>query len=174
MDQLSDSRLGAPRIANTTPQQTSAIVSKSATDRLVQVVLRASLQSVDFKNAQGLAKAGNVGFGTMRHWCRLARIPGRAFVRFARGFWATSHALRTQWTPIESVDCLEIESGSVLDPTLPAGTTIEKYCVGQTHLPTSHPVVKGCLTRSLLADSSVDVLGGLNGRTARRPAVPSS
>lgn len=143
LDQLPDS---PQSIANTNHEPTSSISSTAATGRLAQVVLRASSQPVDFKHGRGLAKTANTGYGTMRHWCRIARVPGRAFVKFTRGFWATRRAQDTGRVPFELLDCLERETGAkILDPGLPAGTTIEGYCARQTHLPTSHPLVAACL-----------------------------
>jgi DNA-binding response OmpR family regulator len=159
LDQVSDSSqrkidfLGP----NTNRKPPSSFAFLAATDRLAEVVLRASLQSVDFKNAQGLAKAVNVGYGTMRHWCRNADISGRAFVRFARGFWATRHALRAVRPPIEILDCLEIETSErILDTTARLETVVEAYCTHQKHLPASHPVVLACLTQLLRSDPSTD------------------
>ncbi len=177
LDQVSESsqRMVNSLSADTNHQLTSPIASMSATGRLAQAVLRASLQSTDFKNGPGLAKTVNVGYGTMRHWCHLARIPGRAFVRFARGFWATRHALRTGRSPIEILDCLELESSrNILNPTLPPGTTVNEYCMSQTHLPQSDPVVLTCLNLLLRADSSLEVRSRPGGWISGGPEPTSS
>lgn len=160
VDRVPDSngRKVPPHSFNANPtnhEPTSSTTSAGAAARLVEVVLRASRQPVDFRNGEGLAKIANVGYGTMRHWCRFAQVPGRSFVRFARGFWATAHALRTARPPIELLDCLDIECSTVLDPTLPPGTTVEQFCACQVHLIQSHPVVLGCLQSLLSTDLSV-------------------
>jgi len=128
-------------------QEFQPVVVAPRFSRLAEIVVRASKSPYDFRTGRGLAKAGSVGYGTLRRWCRDAGVPGRSFVRFARGVWAVRRGFERKCPPADLLEFVDPQSVATVLGQLPMGTTTAEYCASQKHLSPTHPLVLFCLMR---------------------------